>query len=142
MTDLNSLLVRVPEIVSVARDITRGLAPAESRRHLRAEVLDDLSEAVYLRPQQSLQARDWQASMLLHNNPPASGSNQSAYRLKILEFAILECVQKLNELTEDVWAREQICSSRLRLRIASALHEEIRLLVAEWDDEKMRSVCA
>lgn len=139
MTDLNSLLVRVPEVVCVARDIARGLFPAGN---LRPQMLDQLSESVYLRPQQSLQEREWQASMLLHNNEPASGSNQPAYRLKVLEFAILECVQKLNELTADVWSREEVCSSRLRLRLASALHEELKLLVREWDEEKLRSIAA
>jgi hypothetical protein len=142
MTDLNSLLVRVPEVVSVARDIARGLVPADWHRHLRPEVGDELCESVYLRPQQSLQEREWHASMLLHNNPSSSASTDPAYRLKVLEFAMLECVQKLNELTEDVWSREEVCSSRLRLRLASALHDEIRLLVREWDVEKLRSIAA
>ena len=140
MTNLNRLLVRVPDLVAAARDVTRGLAPAESQSHLRPSALEGQAERVYLQPQRALQERDWNAASLLHNENPRHSNPDSAYRLKILEFAMLECLQKLKDLSDDVWSREAVCSARLRLRLAAALHEELKALLREWDEENLRSL--
>lgn len=140
MTDLNSLLVRVPPVVTVARDVSRGFAPSETHSHLRPGLQESLSEVVYLQPRKALEEREWSASSLLHNEKPGGPVPTGAYRLKILEFAMLECLQKLKELTDDVWLREQVCSSRLRLRLAAALHDELTILLREWDQENLRSL--